>query len=742
MPEKLAAFIVDKRRYILAFFALAAVLSVFMIPKTVINYDFTRYLSESTVTRRSLDLMETEFGSIDQISVLFTSLEDGVCAQIAEDIQEINGISRAVYSPDSDLKYLDGVKYERLNIYTENTDMAALSGELERYLSSRADTGEFSMHGSAPESISLQRRVAEEMPLTMLIAVAVVIAVLFVTSHSYIEPVVFALVLTVSILINMGTNFIFDSISFITFAVSAILQLALAMDYSIMLLRTYFELRDGGMDDTSALKSALQQAFMLICSSSLTTVAGLGSLMFMSFTIGFDIGIVLSKGIIISMISVFTLMPALIRLFAKPLRTTMHKPLPLGGRHLGRFACTRFAKYAVPAVLIPVIIVSFVLQGQINYTFTDTSMRGTDSVYTRLYGRSEPLALLVPSRGTDADYETQRALIKRLSEIEYEGRPAVSSVAAMVTSGAAALEYYTAADLADMLGIGQIRAGAYLGLMGFTGNRARADELAEKAAAFMPDNAQAAEMKALVGFAKGLFQTDDYARIVLSLDIPPKGEASFGVLEEIISLAQEFYPNEKLGFAGILMSSYDISGAFTSDILRVNLITILAIFLIVALSFRSLSVPLILIFVIQGAVMVNMASSVIATRLSSVLPKLFHERSVFFMCYLICLAIQMGATIDYGILLTTHYINSRKTEDKHAAMASALRLSMPTIFTSGLILFTAGLAIGLVCTVYYIYSIGLLIASGTFFSLVMVLILLPPLLLNCDKLIMRKRGKV
>ena len=229
MSEKLASFIVDKRRFVLAFFALAAVLSVFMIPKTVINYDFTRYLNESTVTRRSLDLMEKEFGGIDQLSVLFADAQEGACAQTAQEISSFDGVVHAMYDPESDLKYLDGVKYERLSIYTENADMAALSGQLEEYLSSRTDTGEFSLHGDTPDSINLQRRVAAEMPLTMLIAIIVVAGVLFLTSHSYIEPAVFALVLTVSILINMGTNFIFDSISFITFISSRVMMLPVGL---------------------------------------------------------------------------------------------------------------------------------------------------------------------------------------------------------------------------------------------------------------------------------------------------------------------------------------------------------------------------------------------------------------------------------------------------------------------------------------------------------------------------------
>ena len=163
--------------------------------------------------------------------------------------------------------------------------------------------------------------------------------------------------------------------------------------------------------------------------------------------------------------------------------------------------------------------------------------------------------------------------------------------------------------------------------------------------------------------------------------------------------------------------------------MRVNLITILAIFLIVAISFRSVTVPVMLICVIQGAVWINTALSVPA------------GMPIFFMCYLICLALQMGATIDYGILLTSNYIRQRGIEDQPAAIASALKLSLPTIFTSGLILFAAGLAIGLTCSVYYISRIGLLIASGAFFSLALIIFLLPPLLIMFDRLIVRARRK-
>ena len=725
MLRKIASSIVKRRLIVLILFLVLTVCSVFTIGKTVINYDFTEYLGKNTVTRSSLAINTREFGTTDLMTVMLKNAGKGIPEEITNGFSQLNGIMRASYDAAADSKEMDGDRYDRINLFLETDDAVAFVDVVRDFLRAHASGFEdYSLNGSAPQTLVVQENIAREVPVAMIIAVIVVVGVLFLTSHSYIEPAIFGICLVVSILINMGTNFIFPSISFITFAVCAILQLALSMDYSIMLLHTFFEIRDSGVDDEEALILALERAFMPICSSSLTTIAGLVSLMFMSFTIGFDIGIVLSKGILISMLTVFTLMPALILLFRKPLRSTMHRTVPLGGRMLGKIAF--IGRKVIPFALIAVILVSAVLQGKIEYTFTDVSTNMESSEVARVFGMTNQLILLFPARQEDADFDHQREFIGELKKIEYLGHPAVSDVSSMVTTAEAAIKYYDVNDIGQMLSIPPIAASIYMGALGFP-TSVRGDVLIDKAAGIMTDNAQVQELKATMDFAKRMFMSENYARMILLLDVPTYGDEAFKVIDEIRALLESFYPGEETGIAGNLMVSYDISNAFTSDMLNVNVITVVAILIVIFLSFRRLAAPVILVCVIQGAVWVNMGISVLT------------GSSIFFMCYLICLAIQMGATIDYGILLTTNYREKRLTLDKKDAITEAIKLSMPTIFTSGLILTVAGFAIGYVCSVYYIYSIGRLLARGTICSLVMILFLLPPMLINLDRFVVYKK---
>ena len=725
MLTKMAEKIVKFRWAILALSIVLTVVCVPLIGKATINYDFTQYLDKSTMTSRTLEMMNGEFASAEQIAVMFSNLDGSrTPEEIAAEMNGWDGVMRASYDPETDAKTVEGVRYDRINLFLDAEDAVAFTRELKDILDGWDGFDEYALDGSAPQTLDIQKNIGREMPIAMGIAVAVVLGVLFLTAHSPMEPVLFMLVLMVSIAVNMGTNWIFSSISFVTFAVAAILQLALAMDYSIMLLNSFFELRDTGLDDREAVVKALSATFMPIVSSSLTTVAGLGALMFMSFTIGFDIGIVLAKGILISMICVFTLMPALILLFRKPLRHTVRRRLPLGGKQIGALALK--TRKVLPILLILVILVSAAWQSQNEYTFTDVGSSGDADKVRAVFGQSNALVLLFPAGESDEDYAAQRALAERLKKIEYEGKPAVANITGMVTTGEDAIRIYNTAEVAKMLNMPEFLVSAYLGTMGFS-TSVRGDLLVEKAAEIMPGNAQIQELRETMEFAKSMFIGKEYARMIILLDAPGHGEKTYRVLDEIIECLRETYPDGEVGITGGAMSSYDISSAFDSDVLRVSLITIAAIFLIVMVSFRSLSVPALLICVIQGSIWVNLAISAAI------------GESIFFMCYLVFVAIQMGATIDYAILMTSHYCRMRRTQERKQAILTAVTLSMPTVFTSGVILIVAGFVIGQVCTVYYISSIGSMLARGATISVLLILLLLPPLLVNLDRWIVRKK---
>ncbi|MBO7364465.1 MAG: MMPL family transporter, partial [Lachnospiraceae bacterium] len=555
--------------------------------------------------------------------------------------------------------------------------------------------------------------------------VAIVILVLLLTSHAWLEPVVILFVLAVSIVINMGTNFVFPDVSFVTFAVSAILQLALSIDYAIMLLHTYNAFCDQGMGPEEAMTEALAQCFMRIASSAMTTVAGLLSLLFMSFTIGFDIGMVLSKGIVISMLCVLLLMPGAALLLKKPLMATRHRPIRLGGEHLGRWIWRM--RWPIAIVLTAAVAGGAYLNARNTFSFTDTGATdGTEnSRISEVFGASNPLVLMVPSEGKDSDYDRQRALVSDLEALKgADGAPLVSGIASMVTTGAAALEYYTVDDVAQMTGQSRLRITLFFFLNGF-GQRARADRLLAVAGGLFGDNPDLAGMKALLETAQGAFTGPHYARLLVEPAFESRAEDFTDNIEAVLSAVRASY-GDTFYVTGSPMSAYDVGEAFNSDLMKVNLITLAAILLIVILSFRAVGLPLLLVLVIEGAIWITMGISTLI------------GESIFFISYLICLSIQMGATIDYGILLSDQYRTLRREGlAPREALTEALKKALPTILTSGIILISAGFVIGRYCTIYYISSIGLLVSRGALVSVVLVLTLLPALLSLADRWIIR-----
>ena len=713
VTRKIAAGIVRLRTGILIVMLALAVVCAGCIGKTHINYELTRYLNSETMTRRALDVMQAEFGSSEQLRIMFRDVSADTLSSCVARLNALPEIQLASHDPETGEKTVDGVACSLVTLtLNANCDAAALVTHLREMF---PECGEYAVGGAAATQLDVQRSVGEEMPQALLIAVAVVLAVLLLTSHAWLEPVLILVTLGVSILINMGTNFVFPDVSFVTFAVCAILQLALSIDYAIMLLHSFNGLCDEGLLPKDAMIEALRRSFMPVSSSAFTTIAGLLALLFMSFTIGFDIGLVLSKGILISMVTVFLLMPALTLLLYRPLRKTRHRPLQLGGAQLGK-AVYDIRRWLAGALALAVAAGGY-LQTKNTYIFSDagrSDVQTESALINAVFGASDPLVLLVPGGEDDGDYARQRALADALQQIQVADQPAVKELSAMVTTGAAALDYYTAAELAKRTGQNVLAVNLFLMAQGLT-PPVRGDRLLEKAGSLAAENPQIAQLQSALALAKAAFNGPHYSRMLLTLNFPVSSAETRAAIDQIMAAARAEY-GEDFYLTGTGMSVYDISNAFEGDLMLVNLITLAAILLIVALSFRSFVTPLLLVLVIEGAVWITMAVSYL------------ESQPIFFISYLICVAIQMGATIDYGILLTSHYQSFRKTMAPREALCAALHKALPTILTSGAILITAGFIIGKRCSIYYISSIGLLLARGALISVILILTLLPALL--------------
>lgn len=722
MKQKAAHLIVRYRIVLMTLWLILAVAAASTLGRVRVNYDLTSYLREDTDTMRALALMRGEFAPTSAMSVVLIDADADFAAAETAYFAAQPGVMSASHDPERDLRRQDGHTYRLISlIMTEEAENAVLD-DAQAHLQDIPHL----LSGGAKDARDLKDSINQEMPLVMLVSCLIVLVVLLLMTRAFIEPALFFLVIALSILLNMGTNWIFPSISFITFAVAAILQLALAMDYSIMLMNAFDRLRGGGLPAAQAMEQALCEAFMPVASSALTTVAGMLALVFMRFTIGFDIGVVLAKGILFSMLTVFLFMPGLLVLAAPLLDKTAHRALPLSGKGIVR--ASHALHSALPAALIVLILCGTLLQSGNVYTYTVRDMSDDARQVSRLFGQSNQIVLIFPRDDSDEGVARQRELITRVSALTVEGRPVVQQAMAMVTTGESALAYYDAASAAALLGRGEGEVQALFSLMGIQ-TPIRGDQLIARMAAaahrlafLLPDGAleQLDQAQALLSKADAAFNGPAYSRALLALDLPMTSPHVHETVRAIKAAEQAVY-GDSAGLAGTLVAIDDIATSFSADMKRVSLTTIGLVFLIILVSFRSLVVPTLLVCVIQGAIWINMGFS---SRL---------DGSIFFMCYLICIALQMGATIDYGILLTSHYRALRPALDKREAAAQAVSLSLQTIFTSGMALIVAGFAVGVISSVFYISSIGTMLARGAIVSVALVLFLLPRLLQWLDR---------
>ena len=724
MRQKVAALIVRLRIPLMILMLILAVLCGTTIRSVKVNYDLISYLDDDTAAMRGLAIMNSEFSGVSGMSVALKNGTEEDAQQTASWIAALDGVMLANHDAETGVKEHDGGTYRLIRVIANADNSEAVYDAIEAQL---ADTPHL-ISGGPKDNRLLQQNIGREMPIVMLVSCIIVLAVLLAMSRSWLEPFIFFLIIAVSILLNMGTNWIFPSISFVTFAVAAILQLALAMDYSIMLINAFERLRAQGLAPREAMTQALADSFMPIASSALTSVAGMLALVFMSFTIGFDIGIVLAKGIVLSMLTVFLLMPGVLVACSPLLDKTAHKPPHISGKLI-----TRGARGVVPILLIALIVAGTILQFGNTYTYTVRDMDADSQLVSELFGQNNQIVLLFPTDTTDEGYQRQRDMLAEMQAIAFDGAPIVNSVQAMVTTGAQALEYYDVPKAAQLLGYSEQQVQMVFNQLGVTDN-IRADalierliSLAKRFSMLVPKAAmeQLNQAETLLNTANSTFNGAHYARALLSLNLAISSPYAHDAVQQIEAILYKYY-GEDGALSGMLVAMDDIATSFTGDMTRVSLITIGLVFLIVMISFRSLIIPAMLVCLIQGAVYINMAFSGLV------------DGSVFFMCYLICVALQMGATIDYGILLTSHYRRCRNTLPPREAVAQAMQMSLQTILTSGLALITAGFAVGKISTVFYISSIGTMLARGAVVSVLLILFLLPQLLIWLDRWMIKK----
>lgn len=406
--KKIANFITSKKVWIFGFFILAFIFSAIFVTKVNINYDISKYLDKSNETSLALEISEDEFGLNGNMQVMVSNIDKETSKELLEDIKEAEYVINVNYDSNSESYYKDNNALYILIIdgddYSENAknvskDVQALLENYETYYG-----------GTAIDKQRLQDSITSEMIYIVLVSISLVCGILLITSESWLEPLVLLLVAGVGVIINLGTNAFFPSVSYITNSIAAILQLALSIDYSIVLLNAYRKNKKEEVDKNEAMKKSILEVVRPVSASSLTTLVGLCALLFMSYKIGFDIGIVLMKGIVISLIVSLTLLPGMILVFDKMMNKTHKKALNFKGKFFSNIA------HKGHKLIIPLLLVLICGCAVINYTnsyvYATSSLEDKNIADT--FGKNNQFMVIFPNES--GDYKKQEEFINEIKQ--------------------------------------------------------------------------------------------------------------------------------------------------------------------------------------------------------------------------------------------------------------------------------------------------------------------------------------
>lgn len=735
---KLATFIVDKRNLIFLLWIFLLIFCVFSAGWVKVENDITSYLPETTETRQGLTVMEEEFTTYGTASVMVSNITYDEAEKLAEDIEAIDGVSEAAFD-NTEEHYKNAAAMFSVTFDGEEDEQVSIDAMNEiRELLSGYDISVSSTVGSDSSA-----QLAAEMQTVTAIAAVIILLVLIFTSKAYAEIPVLICTFGAAALANMGTNFLLGTISFISDSVTIVLQLALAIDYAIILIHRYSEEHEH-LDCREACITALSKAIPEISSSSLTTISGLIALAFMQFKIGSDLAMVLIKAILLSLLSVFTLMPGLIMVFSKLIDKTVHKNFVPKISAVGKFAFA--TKYVIPPVFVVIVCVAFVFSSKCPYCYGTTDLETTRHSEQQLaeqkikdnFGSSNLAALIVPS----GNYEAEGRLIRRLesySEVDsclglanieaMDGYVLTDALTPRQFSELVELDYEVAKVLYAAYAIndenyGEVVNGLETYAVPLIDMFMFTYEEVDKGYVTLDDELMDTLEELHTTLDKALLQlrSDDYSRILVYLNLPEEGEETFDFLATIHEEAAKYYP-ENVYLVGNSTSDYDLSSSFVMDNLIISILSALFVIIILLFTFKSAGLPVLLIAVIQGSIWMNFS-----------FPYL-QSTSLFFLSYLIVNSIQMGANIDYAIVISSRYMELKQEMSIKDAITETLNQAFPTIITSGAILAAAGILIGQLSSDGTISSIGVCLGRGTIMSIVLVMGVLPQILILGDTII-------
>lgn len=682
--QKLCEALVRHRKGVISAFLVAAVLCAACIPSVSINYDLVDYLPESSPSTQAINGMQDAFDSdIPNVRLYVEGVDQSTAEELAEELDELEGVSSVMWAGDVfDMRQpreiagdvLDDWVTDTGYLYQVSVDNATVVESVDSVRATAEDTGaeRVSMTGEAVSTASTKSSADAEMFSIIGALLAIVIAILLLTSNSWFEPVIFLAAIGIAIVLNMGTNLVLGEISFVTQMCAAVLQLAVSMDYAIVLLHTFRRCQRMYDDPEQAMVAAMRKGFSVVLSSAAVTFFGFLSLAAMQFQIGVDMGIVLAKGIVMSFLTIMFFMPCLILACLRPLDALAHKSLVPSFSGFAR-VCTRIA---VPMVVVVALVAvpSYLGESRTSFVYGSSSVvdaqsaAGQETLHIEeAFGAEDAWVVMVP----EGRWAEEQALVDDLEALEH-----VTGVQSYLTAAGSAMPV---------------------------------EMVPEDTASQVISNG--------------------WSRLALTTDLSAESPEAFQAVEDARAVIQKHYGDDYL-MAGQFVSTYDLKHTVEEDAGRVAALSLVSIAIVLALTFRSLSIPVLALLAIKVAIWINLA-----------IPY-FMGQELQYIGYLVIDAIQLGAAVDYAIIYIREYLDQRKNLVPADAMPAAIEHSAITILTSSSILMLAGICIFTLGSNSIMCELGMLIARGAFLSMLMMFVLLPFLFKTFDKIIDKTSWKL
>ena len=675
----IAARIIKHKKPIVIVFITIAIISTVLQFAVSVNYNMADYLPEDAPSTEAMDIMELEFdGSVPNAKVMIHDVTIQEALIYKEKLASIEGVTDITWLDDAiDIKTpIEMADEDTVEAYYKDNNalfsFSVRAGDEVKITDAIYDLigEENAMAGEALDTANQQKMAFTETMYAAALLIPIIIIILILSTNSWIEPVFFLTAIGVSVIINLGTNIFIGEISFVTQSVAPILQLAVSLDYAIFLLHSFSSFRQKVAEPEEAMQLAIRESFPAIMASASTTFFGFIALSFMNFEIGSDLGLNLVKGIALSFISVMVFLPALTLMFYKWMDKTKHKPFVPSFKNIGK----RVVKLKVPTLLLVLLLIvpAYIAQGQTNFIYgigeqSESTRAGSDIVkMEEVFGKNTQMVLLVPKD----DIAKQEAFVQELENMDY-----VTSVLSYVnTVGAGIPPEYLDESVTEQ------------------------------------------------------FLSDHYSRIILQTNTDKEGNLTFSFIENVQQIAEGYYGDD-VHYLGESVTLYDMKNVVQKDNTFVNLLTVITIAIVLFITFKSFSYPVVLLLTIQSAVWINLSVPY------------FTNSSLVFVGYLIVSTVQLAATVDYAILLTEAYKEHRKEMTALKAITKTIDEKTFSIAVSASILSSVGFILWMTSTNPIVSSIGLLLGRGALLAFIMVLFLLPAILLVFDRVIEKTTWK-